>query len=173
MTEDRSGTRPPVGVRHDTFTLSARLAASSAAVFDAFADPAMLRRWFKLPGRGARYDFDFRVGRGNSAQSTYTHPDGSQNHLEYWSRYVHIAHDRIVYAYESRVDEILHWTSLVTVQLQSHGAETELSWTEQVAFITPSDHAGDDLPHVRGATRLRLNGLAAALAPSAAGPLAV
>ncbi|HEV7566177.1 MAG TPA: SRPBCC domain-containing protein [Microbacteriaceae bacterium] len=189
MTDDRGSTRPPAAVwsdqtggtpggaaqipaehadvRHDTFTVFVRLAAPRAAAFDAFADPVILRRWFKLPGSGARYDLDFRVDRGNTAQSIFTHPDGSTSRLEYRSRYIHIGiDDSIVYAYESRVDETLHWASLVTLQLHAHGDETELSWTEQVAFITPSGDGSDDLPHLRGGTRLRLNGLAAAIAPT-------
>jgi hypothetical protein len=36
-------------------------------------------------------------------------------------------------------------------------------WTEQVSFLVPSERPEDDLAHVRGGTRLRLNGLAAAV----------
>jgi hypothetical protein len=38
-----------------------------------------------------------------------------------------------------------------------------LSWTEQVAFVAPAGDGNDDLRHVRGGTRLRLNGFKAAL----------
>ncbi|MFJ9854209.1 hypothetical protein [Streptomyces sp. NPDC101150] len=43
-------------------------------------------------------------------------------------------------------------------------AGTQLRWTEQAAFLTPSAQPEHDFPHLRGATRLRLNGLAAAMA---------
>ncbi|MEV4005884.1 hypothetical protein [Actinomadura sp. NPDC049753] len=42
---------------------------------------------------------------------------------------------RIVYVYESTVNDLLRWTSLVTVQLDGEAGSTDLVWTEQVAFL--------------------------------------
>lgn len=170
MTEDRDrAVQPPPGpapggVRHDTFTVTLRLSVSPGEVFRAFADPGLRRRWFKLPGRGATYEHDFRVGGGETASSTFTIPDMPPQRLRYWSRYLDIIPDvRIMYVYESHVDGVLRWTSLATVELHAQADATELSWTEQVAFVAPSGDGDDDLRHVRGGTRLRLNGLAGAL----------
>ncbi|MFI1973468.1 SRPBCC domain-containing protein [Streptomyces cinnamoneus] len=148
------------------FTVTRHLSASPGEVFRAFSDTVLRRRWFKLPGSGATYEHDFRVGGGETAHSTFTTLDTRPQRLRYWSRYLDIAPDaRIVYVYESHVDGVLRWTSLATVELRAAKAMgTELSWTEQVAFVTPTSDGNDDLLHVRGSTRLRLNGLAVALA---------
>ena len=55
------------------------------------------------------------------------------------------------------------WASLVTVELAADGHGTVLRWTEQVAFLIASERPEDDLLHLRGAVRLRLDGLAAAI----------
>lgn len=52
---------------------------------------------------------------------------------------------------------------LVTVELQGADDGTAIGSTEQVAFLAGSGRPEDDLPHLRGAIRLRLNGSAAAL----------
>lgn len=154
------------GVRHDTFTISRDIDASPADVFAAFADPAIRRLWFKLPGAGASYQHDFQVGGGETARSTFTGPDASPERLEYRSRYIDIAAPhRIVFAYEAVVDGVLRWTSLVTVQLHGRPDKTHLDWTEQVALLAHTEDGGTDLAHLRGGTGLRLNGLDAALKP--------
>ena len=60
---------------------------------------------------------------------------------------------------------MLRWTSLVTVQLHGRSAKTQLDWTEQAAFLALTGDGGADVAHLRGGTRLRLNGLDAALKP--------
>jgi uncharacterized protein YndB with AHSA1/START domain len=160
--------RPADGldVRHDTFTISRRLDAPRSAVFAAFADTAVRRRWFKLPGSGATYDHEFGVGGGETAQSTFTVMDAAPERLEYRSRYLDIVPDRrIVFVYGSTVNDVLRWTSLVTVLLADDAGSTLLTWTEQVTFLTRTGDGSADLPHLRGGTALRLNGLAVALQP--------
>ncbi|MGW2405489.1 SRPBCC domain-containing protein [Streptomyces sp. NPDC001739] len=152
-------------VRHDTFAVESHLAAPPSAVFEAFADTPVRRQWFKLPGRQLSYRHDFTVNGGESATSVFsTGPDTPPERLAFQSRYLDIASgSRIVYAYTSCVDEVPRWTSLVTVELQPEADGTHLRWTEQAAFLTPSAEPDHDFPHLRGATRLRLNGLAVAL----------
>ncbi|CAM5280983.1 SRPBCC domain-containing protein [Streptomyces tanashiensis] len=162
------GTVPEV--RHETFTVESRPAAPPSAVFEAFADDAVRRRWFRMPGRHATYRHDFTVGGGEVASSVFPVPDAEPERLAYASRYLEITPGRrIVFVYTSRVDDVPRWTSLVTVELYPEAGGTRLRWTEQAAFLTPSAEPDHDLPHLRGATRLRLNGLPAALA-AAAGP---
>lgn len=154
----------PGGVRHDMFTVTLRLSVPPSDVFRAFADSGLRRRWFRLPGSGATHEHDFRVGGGETAHSTFATLDTPPQQLKYWSRYLDITPDvRIVYVYESHVDGVLHWTSLATVELRAEADGTELAWTEQVAFVAPTNDGSKDLLHVRGGTRLRLNGLKAAL----------
>ncbi|REK86541.1 hypothetical protein DY245_31910 [Streptomyces inhibens] len=152
------------GVRHDTFTVGFHLAAPPSAVFEAFADTPVRRRWFKLPGHQVSYRHDFTLNGGETASSVFTVPDAPPERLAYASRYLDITSgSRIVYAYTSRVDDVPRWTSLVTIELHPEADSTHLRWTEQAAFLTPSAEPDHDFPHLRGATRLRLNGLAAAL----------
>ncbi|MBW9207567.1 SRPBCC domain-containing protein [Mumia sp. zg.B17] len=151
-------------VQHDTFTVTLELAVPPELVYEAFADPAVRRRWFRLPGRDATYEHDFRVGGGESARSTFRAVDGTAERLAYDSRFVDLVPARrIVLAYETRVDDVLRWTALVTVALDPTDDGTRLRWTEQVAFVTPTGDGTHDLPHVRGGIRLQLNGLAGAL----------
>ncbi|MFE7517408.1 SRPBCC domain-containing protein [Streptomyces sp. NPDC057540] len=161
----------PPEARHETFTVESRQAASPGAVFGAFADDAVRRRWFRMPGRRAAYRHDFTVGGGEVASSEFPVPDAEPERLAYASTYLAITPDaRIVFAYTSTVDDVPRWSSLVTVELHPEGDGTRLRWTEQAVFLTPSAEPAHDLPHLRGATRLRLNGLPAALAAAGAPP---
>ncbi|MGW0664374.1 SRPBCC domain-containing protein [Streptodolium elevatio] len=154
------------GPRHETFTVEQHLSAPPATVFTAFSDPAVRQQWFRLPGTTSSYRHEFAVGGGETVHSTFTTMDSPPEHLEYRARYIDIVPDRrIVHVYEARVDDVLRWTSLATIELRPDVQGTRLRWTEQVAFITPSGDGSHDLPHLRGATRLRLNGLTMALAP--------
>ena len=151
-------------VRHDTFTILRRLDAPLSEVFAAFADTAMRRQWFKLPGSGTSYEHDFRVGGSEAARSTFTGPETAPERLEYRSRYIDIAAPhRIVYGYEAVVDDELRWTSLVTVRLDAEADGARLDWTEQVTFLRYTGNGSADLAHLRGGTMLRLNGVDAAL----------
>jgi uncharacterized protein YndB with AHSA1/START domain len=151
-------------VRHDTFTISRHLDVPQGEVFTAFANAAIRRRWFQLPGSGASYEHDFRVGGGETARSTFTGLDTAPERLEYRSRYIDITGtQRIVYGYEAVVDGELRWTSLVTVRLDAETDGTCLEWTEQVTFLRYTGDGSVDLAHLRGASALRLNGLDAAL----------
>ncbi|MFE9696434.1 SRPBCC domain-containing protein [Streptomyces sp. NPDC006270] len=151
-------------VRHDTFTISRHLEVPPDEVFLAFADTAIRRRWFRLPGSGASYEHDFRVGGGETARSTFNGLDTAPELLENRSRYIDIAVDqRIVYGYEAIVDGEPRWTSLVTVRLDAETGGTRLKWTEQVTFLQYTGDGSTDLAHLRGASVLRLNGLATAL----------
>jgi len=160
---------------HDTFTVIRRLAAAPEAVWQLWADEQLWRQWSRMPGSGASYEHDFRVGGGDHARSVFTQPDGRTEQLENRATYFHLEPPRrLVFAYESIVAELPRWASLVTVTLEPAAAEaadatddapaTDLTWTEQVAFITPTGDGSRDLPHLRGAVQLRLNAMGLALA---------
>ncbi len=156
---------PHAEVRHETFTIVREIDAERPAVFDSFADDSIRRRWFRLPGSGAAYEHDFRVGGGEDAHSTFVMPDGSSETLRNVSRYLDIVPGhRIVFVYEAAVNGVTRWVSLVTVTLaDAAGGATTLTWTEQVAFLVRTGDGNADLPHLRTGTALRLNGVAAAL----------
>lgn len=152
-------------VRHDSFTLTRRFDAPPSEVFALFADEQRWRRWFRMPGSNATYSHDFRVGGGDGATAEFRMPDGRLESLENVAMYFAIDTDRrISFAYVAIVDGFARWSSLVTVELDADAGGTQLSWTEQVAVLHPSDGTGDqDLAHLRGAIPLRFNAMASAL----------
>jgi uncharacterized protein YndB with AHSA1/START domain len=157
-------------VRHETFSITRSIEFERAASFAAFADDRVRRRWFRLPGTGATYHHDFRVGGGEDARSTFVTLDGPAEELRNSSRYLDIVPDeRIVFAYRAIVDDVTRWASLVTVMFADDetGGST-LTWTEQVAFLTHTGDGSGDLPHLRTGTSLRLNGLSEAIRAAAA-----
>ena len=106
----------PIPTAHDTFTLTRRFEASPDAVWQLWADEQLWRRWSRMPGSGASYEHDFRVGGGDHARSVFTQPDGRSEQLENRATYFHLEPPhRLVFAYESIVAELPRWASLVTV----------------------------------------------------------
>ncbi|NUP35404.1 MAG: hypothetical protein HOV66_22370 [Streptomycetaceae bacterium] len=151
-------------VRHDTFVVERDVPAPAAAVFGAFADTPVRRRWFRLPGRELDYRHEFAVPGEERVSSVFDVMGAGREHLVYESRYLDIVADtRIVYTYTSSVDAVVRWASLVTVEFAPADGGSRLRWTEQAAFLVASAHPEHDLPHLRGALGLRLNGLAAVL----------
>lgn len=167
--EPRSDARTPSGpvaldVRHGDFTLERHLDAAPSAVFAAFAEETIRRRWFRLPGARAAERHEFRVGGGVDATSTFSLPGAAPERLAYHSHYLDIVPDRrIVFSYTSTVNDVPRWASLVTVLFADDETGCLLTWTEQVAFLARTGDGSDDFPHLRGGTALRLNGLAAVL----------
>ena len=149
-------------VVHESFTVTRRFDATPADFVRLFSDEPTWRRWFRMPGSAATYAHDFRVGCTDHATSEFRMPDGRVERLENSATYLAITPEqRIVYAYEARVDDIPRWASLVTVELRADADGTELSWTEQVAVLAPD---ADAVPHLRGAIQLRFTAMKLALA---------
>jgi len=164
-THDQVTEESAADVRHETFTITRSIEFERAAVFAAFAEDRVRRRWFRLPGSGATYDHDFRVGGGEDARSTFVKLDGPDEGVRNSSLYLDIVPDqRIVFVYRAIVDDVTRWTSLVTVTFDDDEAGgTVLTWTEQVAFLTRTGDGSGDFPHLRTGTALRLNGLPEAI----------
>ena len=66
----------------------------------------------------------------------------------------------------SRYD-LRRWVSLVTIELSPRDGGTHLRHTEQYAFLTYTGDGQQDAAHLKGGTRLQLNGLVAALSSPA------
>ncbi|MEU3859408.1 SRPBCC domain-containing protein [Streptomyces sp. NPDC028722] len=161
-----TGDTPPPAL-HGSFSLDLDFTVARAEVFRGFADPSVRRRWFRLPGRSstAEHELDFRVGGGESARNVFVNGD-TEEHLAYRSRFLDIVPDaRILYVYEAEVDGSRRWVSLVTVELADDPAGSRLTWTEQFTWLVPTGDGSQDLAHLRGGTRLQLNGLSAAVNP--------
>ena len=143
------------------FTLTNDLPAPPATVVAAFADPALRDRWFRIPGPSAdhRYELDFREGGGETASNRFPVEDGVEVR-GYRSHFFDLVPDtRVTYAYEVIVDGRRRWVSLTTVELEPCAEGTGMSWTEQYAFLEVTGDGSGDVAHLRGGTRLRINGL--------------
>ncbi len=153
----------PAGVRHEVFTVSRLLPAGAAEVYAAFADP-IRGRWMRMPGRTLLAEHEFRTGGGELARSRFEIAGEEAEVVESRTRYLALVPDRLlVWLHEARVDDVLQWIALVTVDLHDEGTETRLDWTEQVTLLPSGPDAETALLHLRGATALRLNGLPGAL----------
>ncbi|MEU5080847.1 MULTISPECIES: SRPBCC domain-containing protein [Streptomyces] len=158
---------PALPARHGTFFVDKDFTVPRAEVFRGFAEPSLRRRWFRLPGPSgtAGHDLDFRVGGGESAGNVFVSGD-TEERLAYRSRFLDIVPDtRIVYVYEAEVDGVRRWISLVTVELTDDPAGCRLTWTEQYTWLVPTGDGEHDAAHLRGGTRLLLNGLSTVVNP--------
>ena len=149
-----------MSIRQHDFTLERRFPQTPAQTFQAFADPALKCRWFRVPDSWTESDWslDFRVGGGglNAGRDN----DGCL-HL-FRSRYHDIVEgERIVFAYDLLLDHQLISVSLTTIQLQpGEDGGTHLIFTEHGAFF---DELEDPAEREHG-TGLLLDGLEALLA---------
>jgi uncharacterized protein YndB with AHSA1/START domain len=121
-------------VVHRSFASERRYGCTPREAFSAFADPQLKRRWFGSPDAVA--ELDFRVG--GSERSSGDGPDGSSYAFE--ARYHDIVPgERIVFAYDLRLNGRLVSVSLTTVELLPDGTGTRLVFTEQGAFLDGLD----------------------------------
>jgi uncharacterized protein YndB with AHSA1/START domain len=123
---------------HGSFTLERVYPATPARVFAAWAEPGAKKRWFHGGAEWSELEreFDFRpggheraVGRWQSGQVT-----------AFDARYFDIVPgQRIVYAYEMKLDGKRISVSLATVELVPEGRGTCLRLTEQGVFLDYDD----------------------------------
>jgi uncharacterized protein YndB with AHSA1/START domain len=148
-----------MSIRQHDFTIERRVPQSPAQTFQAFANPALKRRWFHVPDgwTDAAWELDFRVGGGELNMGR--DPSGTLH--EFRSRYHDIVDgERIVFAYDLLLDGQLISVSLTTIELRPDSEGTRLVFTEHGAFF---DGLEDPAAREHG-TGLLLDGLAAFLA---------
>lgn len=120
---------------HDSFTLEREYPVPPAAVFRAFADPAIKQRWFGADDDGwtpVSRGMDFRVGGAE-------HDEGRSD-SGYVSRFDAVYHEivedvRIVYTYDMRVDGVHLSVSLASIELTPTATGTLLTLTEQGVYF--------------------------------------
>jgi uncharacterized protein YndB with AHSA1/START domain len=124
----------PRTVTHTTFTIERRYPVAPSRVFFAFADPAIKRRWFRMPDDwvGKEHSLDFRVGGRELSRGG---PEGGPVHV-FDAQFSDIVEDqRIVYTYDLSLDDTLISTSVATIELRATGDATAMTFTEQAAFL--------------------------------------
>ena len=124
-----------MSIRQYDFTIERRFRQRPEQTFQAFADPALKRRWFGVPDRWTEteWSLDFRVGGGELNAGR----DERGSHHRFRSRFHDIVDgERIVFAYDMLLDDRLTSVSLTTVELRpDEGSRTHLIFTEHGAFL--------------------------------------
>jgi uncharacterized protein YndB with AHSA1/START domain len=134
-----------VPIVHDKFTIERIYDATPAAVFRAWADPALKARWFIGPEgwRQTRRELDFRVGGEEVLCGEF--PNGTTS---FFARFYEIEPgERIVYVYDMHLSGKHHSLSLATVEFRPAQGGTRMIFTEAVAFLDGTENAA---PRERG-----------------------
>jgi uncharacterized protein YndB with AHSA1/START domain len=123
-----------VSIRQHDFTIERRFTQTPSQTYQAFADPDLRRRWFRVPDdwTDTEWSLDFRVGGGELNAGR----DRRGSHHSCRSRFHDIVTEaRIVFAYDMLLDGRLTSVSLTTVELRAGGGGTHLVFTEHGAFL--------------------------------------
>ena len=98
------------------FTIERRFRHSPEQTFQAFADPALRQRWFRVPDgwTDTEWSLDFRVGGG---ELNAGRDQRGTHHLVRSHFHDIVAGERIVFAYDLLLDGRLTSVSLTTVEL--------------------------------------------------------
>jgi len=128
-------------VTHATFTLERTYDAPSSKVFNAFADPAIKRRWF-VEGEGwevEEFTGEFKVGGVERSRFRFRGGAPVRNDTTYHDI---VPNERIIFAYSMTIGDNRISSSLATLQFKPSGTGTQLVFTEQGAFLDGLDSAG-------------------------------
>ena len=128
-------------VTHSTFTLERTYDAPPARVFNAFADPAIKRRWF-VDGEGwevEEFTGEFKVGGLERSRFRFRGGEPIRNDTTYHDI---VPNERVIFAYSMTIGDKRISSSLATLQFKPSGKGTRLVFTEQGAFLDGLDSAG-------------------------------
>jgi uncharacterized protein YndB with AHSA1/START domain len=135
-----------MSIRQHDFTIERRFRQSPEQTFQAFADPTLRERWFRVPDSwtDTEWSLDFRVGGGELSAGRDHH---GTHHL-FRSRFHDVlVGERIVFAYDMLLDGRLTSVSLTTVELRRQddddGGGTHLIFTEHGAFLDGLEDPGE------------------------------
>lgn len=126
-----------MSVKNASWTLDRTYPFPPAAVFAAWADPALKRRWFVGPDdAGVRYESEFRVGR---QEQVATAPTASPSYTYSGVYRDIVADERIVSTSEMTLDGQRISVTVSTAEFLAVDAGTRLVLTEQGAWLDELD----------------------------------
>ncbi|HEY2643013.1 MAG TPA: SRPBCC domain-containing protein [Galbitalea sp.] len=146
---------------HGTEVQHINVDASSSVIWSAFAELDFRDRWFNLPGPHASrtHELDFRIGGSEVATSTFHNVDHEER-LEHRSRFIDLVEDRrITYAYEFRLNEVLRFVGLTTIELRPDDSGTRVDYTDQYQFFDVPGDGSAERGERRGGTTFFLRRL--------------
>ncbi len=148
---------------HGSFTIERVYDAAPARVFAAWSSVKAKTAWNFCDDswRLSLHEMDFRVG---GQERIRTGPVGGTVHAFDGTFHDIVPDERIVFAYDMRLDQRLISTSLVTLTFARAGKGTRLSFTEQGVFLD----GYDDIAGREEGTRVGLDNLQTALQREAA-----
>lgn len=127
-------------VTHGTFSLERTYQVPRERVWAAFATLEGKSAWFGGDGYTlVERAFDFREGGTERAVGRWENGVVSQFDARYFDI---VPNERIVYAYEMRLDGAKISVSLATIEFKAVGTGTRLLLTETGAFLDGYDDAG-------------------------------
>lgn len=128
-------------ITHGAFSLERTYDVPASRVYAAFATAAGKAMWFE-GGEGysiLERRFDFREGGSERLVGRWESGVVSQFDAVYFDI---VPDERIVYAYEMRLDSTKISVSLATIEFKQAGSGTRLLLTETGAFLDGYDDAG-------------------------------
>jgi uncharacterized protein YndB with AHSA1/START domain len=143
--------------------------ATPARVFAALIDEDHRRPWLRLPGRERSRSHDIRPGGEERVSSLLPIGDHVES-VEHRSTFLAIdPPSRLQLTYIGIVDDRPRWSSLVDLRFEATDGGCRLTWSESFMFSVLTGDGGDDVAHLVGGTRLRLNSLMKLLEESESG----
>jgi uncharacterized protein YndB with AHSA1/START domain len=122
-----------------SFAINRRFNHGTDKVFAAFSNPATKAKWFTGPKGGDALERTIEVKTGGSEVLKFKHPSGMITH--FMAKYHTVEKDkRIVYSYDLMIDGKHHSTSLAVIEFTAAGKNTDMIFTEFVAW-----HDGTEL----------------------------
>ncbi len=141
-------------VDHTRFEIQRTLKADTRRSFRAFSREDAKRKWFSCDDwmEVVEYSLDCRAG---GSEISRVRIPGGQDHL-YLAHYFDVVPDqRLIFGYGMHLGDIRLSASLVTIVFEPKGANTLMTYTEQVAML---DGHQDIEERIRG-TELGLDSL--------------
>ena len=125
---------------HGSFTVKRTYPHAPARVFRHWSDPTLKRSWYGGPGQGDRRPvFEFRVGGLENNFGTVGEQRFAVEHVYYDI----VPDNRIVYAYDVKINDVVTSLSIAAVEFRPSGMGTELIVTEHGAFLDGHDYADE------------------------------
>lgn len=128
-------------ITHGSFSLERTYNAPRSRVYAAFATLEGKQAWFEGGGDYTLLErqFDFREGGRERAAGRWPNGTVSQFDATYFDI---VPEERIVYAYEMRLDGVKISVSLATIEFKPAGQGTKLIVSETGAFLDGYDDNG-------------------------------